>query len=140
MKVARNVLVFCALVAAVAVASDTETVQGTWKVVAAIRDGKPLTGAELEGRLTIEGNRFTVVQGGTTVAGTFQLNESAKPKELDLTYDQGPDSGKTAHGIYEIRAGNRHRLCIAPAGAARPTKFESRPGSGHLFEEWVRAK
>jgi uncharacterized protein (TIGR03067 family) len=133
-------LVFCAVVAAVAVASDTDTVQGTWKVVAGIRDGKPMTGAELEGRLTIEGNRFSVVQGGVTMAGTFQLNETAKPKALDLTYDEGPDSGKTAHGIYEIRAGNRHRVCIAAPGAARPSKFESRPGSGYLFQEWTRTK
>jgi uncharacterized protein (TIGR03067 family) len=140
MRVARNLLVFCAVVVAIVWAADSDTVQGNWKLVAAIRDGKPLTGADLDAKLTIQGNRFTVVQGDMTVAGTFQLNESAKPKALDLTYDQGPDQGKSAQGIYEIRAGNRQRVCIAPPGAPRPSKFESRPASGYLFEEWERTK
>ena len=79
---------------------------------------------------------------GSTIAsaGTFKLNEAASPKTIDITYDAGPNQGQTALGIYEIRAGNRHRLCIAPPGAARPSKFESRPGSGYVFEEWERVK
>ena len=140
MRVLLTLLVCFAVVVGIAVATDAETVQGTWKLKLGIRDGKPLTGADLDAQLTIQGDRFTIVQGGTTSAGTFQLNETAKPKGVDLKYDQGPDEGKTAQGIYEIRAGNRHRVCIAAPGAPRPTKFESKPGSGVAFEEWERTK
>lgn len=123
-----------------AVASDAETMQGVWKRVLGLRDGKPMTGAELDAKVTIQGDRYTLTDGGTTMSGTFRLDETAKPKTIDLTEEEGPNQGKTVLGIYEIRAGNRHRLCLAPPGAARPTKFESRPGSGYLFEELERVK
>jgi uncharacterized protein (TIGR03067 family) len=140
MRVAPIAMICCALVAGVAAASEIETMQGSWKRLLGIRDGVPMTGAQLDAKITIQGNRYTLTEGGVTTSGTFQLNESANPKEVDLMPEDGADQGKTLHGIYEIRAGNRHRLCLAPAGAPRPTRFESKAGSGYLFEELQRVK
>jgi uncharacterized protein (TIGR03067 family) len=142
MKSVFCVLGCCALLAGMAVAADQDSFQGSWKLYAAFRDGKPLTGAELAATLKIEGNRFTFAggQAGVSGSGTFQLNEAATPKAVDLVHEDGPDQGKTSAGIYDIRAGNRFRLCLAPAGAPRPSKFESKPGSGYLFQEWLRVK
>ena len=141
MKLALNALVCCAILAGTAAASDFETLQGTWKLVAGIRDGNPVIGAQQ--RLTIEGNHFSFTDSpavGTAGSGTFQLNESANPKTVDVSYTDGADQGKTALGIYEVRAGNRFRLCLASPGAARPSKLESKSGSGNLFQEWERTK
>jgi uncharacterized protein (TIGR03067 family) len=143
MKFALNALVCCAVFAGAAAASDFETVQGTWKLVAGIRDGKPMTGADLDMKLTIQGNHYSVTAGPQSTpvsAGTFQINDKTNPRQVDLAVEEGDDKGKPVLGIYEIRAGNRHRVCFAPAGAARPSKFGSRPGSGELFEEWERVK
>jgi uncharacterized protein (TIGR03067 family) len=139
MRLALNALIGCAVLAGIAAASDQETLQGNWKRILAVHDGKPITGTAVEAKLTIEGNRFTMTEGDVTRAGTFTLNETSKPPSLDLTYDQGPEQGKTAAGIYDVRAGNRQRVCINPAGK-RPAKFEARTGSGNLLEEWIRLK
>lgn len=132
----------CTAAAGTALATDQDTFQGTWKLYAAFRDGKPLTGAELAAQLTIEGNRFTFSggQAGVSGSGTFNLNEAANPKAVDLSHEAGPDQGKTSAGIYDIRAGNRFRLCLAAPGAPRPSKFESKPGSGYVLQEWQRVK
>ena len=143
MKSVLYALVCCAVAAGGARASDQDTVQGTWKLVAGIRDGKPMTGADVDRKLTIQGNHYTLTapaQPTPIDAGTFQLNESVSPKQVDLSVEEGPNKGQTMLGIYEIRAGNRHRVCLAPPGAARPTKFESTAGSGLIFEEWLRSK
>src|SRR3954447_6216639 len=111
MRVVWQMLLSCAVAAGIATASDFETAQGNWKLVAAIRDGKPLTGADLGTKLSIQGDRFSFAEGSAIAsAGTFKMDESAKVKTIDLTYDAGPNQGQTALGIYEIRAGNRHRL------------------------------
>jgi uncharacterized protein (TIGR03067 family) len=120
-----------------AAATDLESMQGNWKRILAIHDGKPLVGATLDSRVTIEGNKYTVTGGadaGST--GTLQLNESEHPKSIDLAME----GGSTQAGIYEVRAGNRYRLCFAAPGAPRPARFESRPGSGYRLEEWERVK
>jgi uncharacterized protein (TIGR03067 family) len=131
------VYALCLLAAAqAATASDTETFQGNWKLALAIHDGRPQTGADLDAKLTVQGDQFSV-QGPPAwplSSGSFQLNESASPKQIDLKSDN------PALGIYEVRAGNRIRVCIAPPGTARPTRFESKAGSGYYFQEWIRVK
>jgi uncharacterized protein (TIGR03067 family) len=131
MKLALCLAIFSGL----ALASDQDSIQGKWKLMAGLRDGQPLTGEGLNAMLTIEGNKFTVTQGGQTVSGTFTLNEGGSPRAADLTTDAG-----TLQAIYDIRGGNRFRVAVGRAGAARPSKFESRAGSGVSFGEWVKAK
>ncbi|MBI2680043.1 MAG: TIGR03067 domain-containing protein [Candidatus Solibacter usitatus] len=140
MRLVWSALIVCALSATLDAAGDADTMQGFWKRIAGIRDGKPMTGSELDARIAIEGDRYTLTQAGSTSSGTFRLNETAQPKTIDLMPEDGPDQGKPLLGIYEIRAGNRHRVCFAAPGAARPSKFESKPGSGYLFEELERLK
>ena len=135
-----RVIVGWVVTALLAFAADFETVQGNWKLVLGIHDGKPLVGADLGTKLSIQADRFSFGEGETASSGTFKMEESARPKTVDIVYDSGPNQGKTSLGIYEVRAGNRIRLCLAAPGAARPTKFESRPGSGYAFEEWEKLK
>lgn len=137
MRHAVSAMILSAFLAATASATDLESMQGNWKRVAAVHDGKPLVGAALDSKVTIEGNKYSVTGGAEAgSSGTIELNESASPKSIDLTME----GGGTSAGIYEVRAGNRYRLCIAAPGAPRPEKFASRPGSGQRLEEWERVK
>src|ERR1044072_3538107 len=93
------VLLFWALALGVVWASDFETIQGDWKLILGVDNGKPLTGAALEARLKVEGNRFSVDGASWPItAGTFEMKEGEHPKAIDL---KGED-GKTALGIYEV--------------------------------------
>lgn len=124
-----------AVLAGSLVAADQDSFQGNWKLVAGLRDGKPLVGADLNATLAVEGNKFTLTQAGQTVTGTFALTESGNPRSAELTTDAG-----TLQAIYDIRAGNRFRVAVGKAGAPKPSKFESRAGSGVSFGEWVKTK
>src|SRR4051794_9842802 len=131
MKLALCFAVFTGML----LAADQDSFQGNWKLVAGLRDGKPLTGDGVNATLTIQGDHFTLTQAGQTVSGTFTLNEGASPKTADLVTEGG-----TMQAIYDIRAGNRFRVCVGKPGAARPAKFESRAGSGNSFGEWVKTQ
>src|SRR5689334_4958876 len=103
MRCALGWLVSIAVFTGIAIASDFESLQGSWKLALAVHDGKPVTGAGLNVKLRVDGNRVSVDQVGS---GTFTLDENAKPKTVDISISEGPNQGKNALGIYEIRAGN----------------------------------
>lgn len=95
-----------------------------------------------DGRITIEGDRFTSTGMGAEYAGTIALDLSASPRQLDMKFEAGPEKGNTNFGIYEL-AGDRLRICLATHGTVRPSKFDSTPdsvgGSGFVIETLVRA-
>ena len=76
----------CCMAAGLAAASNIETFQGDWKLLLGVQDGKPLLGKELEARLSISGDHFSV-QGPVSwplLSGTLKLDETANPKTVDL--------------------------------------------------------
>jgi uncharacterized protein (TIGR03067 family) len=85
-------------------------------------------------RLTVAGNRFTLVHvldvvGGTPVtdrnAGTLKLDPAKSPKEMDLAFTEGSDKGTTSPAIYELK-GNELTVCIVPPNRPRPTEFKTK--------------
>jgi uncharacterized protein (TIGR03067 family) len=123
-------------------ARDLEKLQGSWTIVSYTVDGKPTPDEGLRGiRLEVKGNRSRFTLAGKTSQGTYHLDASKKPRELDITLvDEGPDKGKRKLGIYEID-GDRLRICLGPLGSdQRPKEFASRPGSGTVLEVWTRAR
>ena len=53
--------------------------------------------------------------------------------------ESGLKNDKTKLGIYELD-GDIYKYCLAPAGKARPTAFNSEPGSGHSLGVSKREK
>jgi hypothetical protein len=45
-----------------------------------------------------------------------------------------------AHSPYEWINKDSYRICFAPAGKPRPTKFSTKAGSGHILHVWKRVK
>jgi len=76
-----------------------------------------------------------LAEDATSKAGTFTLDPTKNPKEMDSTSDQQAVS----LGIYELEA-DSYKVCFSPAGKARPVNFSSDPGSGQIFQVWQRQK
>jgi uncharacterized protein (TIGR03067 family) len=120
--VACGVLLECA---PAAVADDElDKLQGKWTVESFEFNGMPveqMLGAVRE----FAGDKYTLApQSGDSYSGTFKLDASQSPKQIDLVL---PD--RTLKGIYELD-GATLKIAYALAGDARPTELASKPDSG----------
>jgi uncharacterized protein (TIGR03067 family) len=117
-----------------------EDLQGEWRPVALVTDGKALPESMLAfGSRTMKANETKVVFGGQVMLhAKVRLDESQSPIGVDyLNVGKGP--AIVTLGILEVN-GDLMRICIAPAGAARPREFSSEKGSGRTLSEWVRKR
>ncbi len=115
--------------------------KGTWRQVAVIIDGKNVSVGS--------GAILTADEGGYTVTingifgprvyqrGTVKSDYDKMPPQSDVTVTEGPQAGQTIPQIFKYE-GDLLIACQAPPGAARPTEFTSRPGSGHTLSVWIR--
>jgi uncharacterized protein (TIGR03067 family) len=123
------------------VRKDQEKFHGNWSLTSLERDGKKTPPEELTAiKLTIRANKFVLRKDSVIVSeGTFTLDPTRKPKEIDETIAAGPNRGKVFKAIYEIDE-KQHTICFAAAGRERPTEFSSKPGSGRVLQVWRREK
>jgi uncharacterized protein (TIGR03067 family) len=124
-----------------AVREDLEKFHGNWSLTSVERDGKKTPREELTAiKLTIQANKFVLRNDSAVISeGTFTLDPSRKPKEIDETITAGPNRGKLFKAIYEISE-KQHTICFAAAGRERPTEFSSESGSGRVLQIWRREK
>jgi uncharacterized protein (TIGR03067 family) len=114
--------------------------EGTWRFTAIEVEGMKTPPEYFKGaRMICHGDQFTVKEPTATYRGTFHVDVSKKPKQIDVAFAEGPDKGKTLLGIYELE-GDTYRVCIGLTGRSRPTEFASKPGSGHVLEVLKREK
>jgi uncharacterized protein (TIGR03067 family) len=116
---------------------DLNKLQGTWLTVSLVQNGKTLVDEKTAPKagpamkLIYEGNKWLVKVGDKIVAaGTFTIDATKKPNEIDIMDESGLKNDKTKLGIYELD-GDRYTYCLAPAKKPRPTDFVSKAGSGH---------
>jgi uncharacterized protein (TIGR03067 family) len=117
---------------------DLKKLQGKWKAVERIIDGKKI---EAQGHWTISGNEITY-DTDPDVKAVFKLDAGTKPKSLDFDHI-AKDPTKTIKGfkcIYEI-VGDTFKLCVqVNEGKDRPKTFDSKEGSGHNLHVMKRVK
>ena len=109
---------------------DRQQLQGTWKVVSMISDGKSAAADKIKtARLTFDGDRYSLKGGDEDFRGTFKLDASKNPKQIDTTFvgEDNKEKGK-ARGIYELD-GKRLRVSWAHDKGTRPTNFSARSGT-----------
>jgi len=83
------------LVATGSSAQDAGTIQGAWTVVSAERNAKPAADVT-EHRLTFSGDTFNIQHEGRTLyRGTYSVDTSRKPAQIDFLHDEGTVKGKT---------------------------------------------
>ena len=120
-------------------ASDLQGLQGTWKLVSAMRDGKPLAEDTVKKTKIIFKNdtfRFPKsAEYATSRAGTIKIDATKTPKQMDAI----STNKEVMLGIYEL-SGDNYKVCFAPAGKPRPTEFGSDSANGQILQIWKRKK
>jgi uncharacterized protein (TIGR03067 family) len=124
---------------------DKEQLQGTWKIVSGVEDGKK--DMYVGGEWTFKGTTIKAVfpanpySGAVTEYFRFRLDETTNPKAIDLVHGKADDLFDTAkfdkrfdkpderkEGIYSITR-DKLAICVSGKKGERPTAFESKKGS-----------
>lgn len=118
---------------------DLEKLQGTWLTVSLVSEGKTVMDENQPPKpgpvtkVVYEGNQWKVKVGEKTVAaGTWKIDSTRIPKEIDIMDESGTINDKTKLAIYELE-GDTFKYCIGLAGKPRPTEFSAREGSGNAL-------
>jgi uncharacterized protein (TIGR03067 family) len=123
-------------------AKKKSKLEGTWKPVSVIKNGKDEPDKK-DHSLTFAGDTFTIKEGDKVeIQGTFKTDKSKKPREIDMTVNEGPEKikGKVLKGIYEQK-GDTLRWCFTiDVDGARPAAFEAPEGSTLMFITLKREK
>ena len=121
---------------------DLERLQGKWKFVERIIDGKKQTGKQLESTWTFDGNRV-IYHVDADLLAIVTLNAKTNPKTFDFDHESKDPKRvqKGRKGIYEID-GDILKICVVAEGKTkeRPTAFESKEGSGYALTILKRVK
>ena len=122
--------------------SADKALQGTWTATKAERVGRAAT--DLVGhRLLFSGDHFEIQSKDrkSLYSGTIRLDASAKPTAIDFEHAEGGLKGKAWKGIYALD-GETLTICdnAENLGAARPSQFEAKSGSGYVLVTFSRAK
>lgn len=118
--------------------TDKDLVQGAWSVESAIDDGMALPD-ELRDvvKFLVEGNKIEIKMGDLSHKGTFTVDETAKPKKVDIKLEGDTD----LIGIYEMTKDQiKFCLIMVEPGKDRPTDFKAEAGSGRKLVVLKRAK
>jgi uncharacterized protein (TIGR03067 family) len=129
-----------------AVKSESNKLQGTWRVASAERDGTPAPEDEIKKiTITIKGDRLTARRTENAEKPeekvydmSFTIDPAQKPKWMDVTYMDGERKGDSSQGIYELD-GENLKICMS-RGNTRPTEFETKAESQRHLMVLKRAK
>src|SRR5205085_1770694 len=85
-------------------------------------------------KVNIKGNKITIMLGTEAKDGSFKVDETKKPKEIDLNLD-----GKDSLGIYDF-VGDKLRICGAEPGQPRPKEIASTNAMVFVFKRAAAEK
>lgn len=100
---------------------DQNELKGTWNITAFESGGN--TPPEIKGTFTFDGNDLKIKLADRDHTGTFKLDGTKKPKEIDVTPGDGPEAGKVMKGIYAVSK-DELKLALARSEKERPKSFD----------------
>ncbi len=120
---------------------DAKKLQGTWQAVTYEAGGTPVKDVAEKVVCTCEKDVFTFLYEGKVVwKATFKLDPSKKPKAIDMTITEGPNTGQAIVGIYEVDK-DALKWCTAIAGdTERPKEFGAPVGNNVALYTFRRNK
>ena len=114
---------------------DLKKFEGTWAVHSAKKGGREGPANETKQlRFVFSGDKMTLMLGEKALEGTFKIDPSKKPSQIDMTLQ-----GKAVEGIYKFEDGMLE-LCLSEPGTARPAEFKSPEMTMTLLLVLKRAK
>jgi uncharacterized protein (TIGR03067 family) len=112
--------------------------QGTWEIVSFEKDGSTAPQDDIAGiTVMITGSAYKLINKDNVSKGTFTVDASKDPKEMDVHHQSESGNDQTMPAIYEITA-DSFRVCYNPEGGTRPTSFSTKPDSGFLSVSYKR--
>jgi uncharacterized protein (TIGR03067 family) len=109
---------------------EIEELNGTWLLVET--DGRALTNEGPLRTVVRRAGHFRVRRGhDIMLQGSFRIDWTQEPKQIDLIPITGRDRGKTYLGIY-ILDEDIYKECFAEVGQPRPKELQFQPGISRL--------
>lgn len=108
--------------------------QGTWKIVEATADGKPIPKEAIEkATFTFDGTKLSATEtGDKTETGSYTVDPKKEPATIDLVSPKG----ETAPGIYKFDKDGRLTISfIKGKDAARPKGFDDKGAVTMVLEK-----
>src|SRR5438876_11436765 len=107
---------------------DLEGLQGTWRLISAMEDGKSLAEDKVkQTTIVIKDDTFRfphLAEDATSKAGTIKLDATKKPKQMETVSTEK----EVIVGIYELD-GHGYRVCFEPGGKPRTSEWTLKSGS-----------
>jgi len=117
---------------------ESSALQGVWNITSLEVEGAVMSAPAFAGsQIVMTGDRFTTASMGAEYSGTFAIDSSVEPNQLDLNFTDGPHAGEKSPAIFKMEGGVL-TICLAFAGGSRPADFTTAPGSGHALETLQR--
>jgi uncharacterized protein (TIGR03067 family) len=110
--------------------TDLEKIKGTWVVTSIQKEGKTIDNVgDLKFVFSDAKMTVTEAQNEDAAEGTFKLDPSKNPREIDIAYEKGPQKGTKMKGIYAVEGDSlKMCFCLLKMGATEqakvPAKFE----------------
>jgi uncharacterized protein (TIGR03067 family) len=109
---------------------DAKTIQGTWKIVSWLAEGREETVPDSM-RVIINAETLVIGRGETTPQDTtgfkYTIDSAKNPKQMDWLVQLDPDHTIRQLAIYSLD-GDTLKINCAAADKARPTNFENNKG------------
>jgi uncharacterized protein (TIGR03067 family) len=120
--------------------ADLKALVGKWKLEKAEVGGKDMLDQfkTLEFEIQADG-KYRLKLGGQPDEGSFTVDSSKTPKQMEIKGTSGPNKGKTIPAIYKID-GDTVTICYQLGGSDRPTAFESKPDTKLFLAVYKREK
>jgi len=122
-----------------AAAADLKAMVGKWKLEKAELGGKDAMALLKDLKFEITDPGKYVAELGEKDEGTFTVDPSKSPKEMDIKGTGGPNKGKTIPAIYKID-GDTLTIAYELGGGKRPEKFETKPDTKQYLAVYKREK
>lgn len=112
---------------------------GTWAVIATESDGESVPKEDLADiTVKIDAGKYSLNRSGDADTGTFTVDATKTPKQMDIRPETGPGGGQTIPAIYEW-VGETLRICYSVDGSGeRPDRFSAASGSGRVLVTYKR--
>jgi len=113
---------------------EEEKLAGSWEVVSVEADGKAVPAQQFRGlKMTFKAGKFTAQKGqGERQEGTYKLDPSKSPRQIDISRKDGPEAGRNQLAVYSV-VGNTLKICSAGSDKERPDGFDTRGKEGRVL-------